>query len=391
MSLKITKKNKILLMLYFLVMTLEESNYGLISGFDTLLSAARLGILLVCMILIVLENEKNKESVFVFGMLFLFFSMLNLFFSGGGIRFLIIFCLILYASTLPMEEIFDACFLSLSVGTIFVMLSSACGIIQDSVNTRLVDINYSKVLSGMYVRHSYGFQMSNQIPFILCYLYLFKLMTTNGRARKGWSVTFQILNIIIFKLCGSRVIFLTIILIGILQVVIKKEWHLPAILCGIFPGLTLGCLCGTFLFGKNMMNPVNIMLNFRFSNIYQTMQVYGLHLIGNESSVGTLDSLNGVVVDNGYVMLFLQKGILIGSLIILFWTWLLYKSLKNNNKYLTICLVTLAVLNVIDYHFISYLNIPFYCFLMQAGYVQDIWKKIRNVDINRGGKYANGL
>ena len=47
-------------MLYFLVMTLEESNYGLISGFDTLLSAARLGILLVCMILIVLENEKNE-------------------------------------------------------------------------------------------------------------------------------------------------------------------------------------------------------------------------------------------------------------------------------------------------------------------------------------------
>ncbi len=387
MDFKVSKKDfiKIMLMLYFIVMTLEESNFSMISGFGKIFSLARVGILCVCILSMIMVDEKNKQSVYIVGIPFLFFSILNLFFSGGGIRFLIIFSIILYASTLQMKEIFNTCFVGLLIGMAFVMLGAASGVILDSINMRVVDKNYSHLLSGTYVRHSFGFQMSNQIPFMLCYLYLFKLMTTKDKERLAWNIIFQVLNIVVFNLCGSRVIFLTIILIGVLQIVIKENWHLPAFFCSIFPVFTLGCLFGTFLFGKNMMNPINILFNFRFSNMYQTMEVYGLHLIGNENSVGTLDSLNGVVVDNGYVMLFLQKGIIIGSLIILFWTWLLYKALKSRDKYLMISLVVLAIINIIDYHFISYLNIPFYCALANREYLSSIWKKMKLICTNKYG------
>lgn len=388
MDFKVSKKDfiKIILMSYFIVMTLEESNFSMISGFGKIFSIARIGILCVCTLSMIFVDEKNKKSVYIVAIPFLFFSILNLFFSGGGIRFLIIFSIMLYASTLQMKEIFRACFIGLLIGTILVVLSALSGIIMDSINMRVVDKNYSHLLSGTYVRHSFGFQMSNQIPFILCYIYLFVLMTTKGKKQLRCNIVFQILNIVIFNLCGSRVIFLAIILIGVLQILIKKTWHLPTVLCSIFPVFTIGCLMGTFLFGKNMMNPINILFNFRFSNMYRTMTLYGLHLIGNENSVGTLDSLNGVVVDNGYIMLFLQKGIVIGSLIILFWTWLLYKALKSQDKYLIISLVVLAIINIIDYHFISYLNIPFYCALANREYVNSIWKKMKLIGMNGYGE-----
>jgi hypothetical protein len=85
------------------------------------------------------------------------------------------------------------------------------------------------------------------------------------------------------------------------------------------PVLALTNILAAFLFGANLTNPINILLNFRLSNIYETINFYGFPLIGTESSVGTINSLNGVVVDNGYLMLLLQKGAIIGIIVLLAW------------------------------------------------------------------------
>lgn len=365
---------EIILFFYIFNMVLEESNYALINVIGEILSISRFLILIVLLILILEAGVKmNDNSLFTIS-IFIIFSLLNMVCSGGGIRFSIILLLILYSRGVPLEKIFKASIKSLVFSIVFVISSSLLGIIQDTINTRVVAKTAGAILTGDYIRHSGGFLMSNQIPFFLFYLYAYAIVLYKERMKIKGHLAFQLLNLVVFEYCGSRTMFLLTGLIAVVflltkllsKCVILYKNTLKKMSILVFPIFCLFCFIGTYLFGMNLLNPVNIVFNFRFSNMYETIKYYGIHLIGNPSTVGTTESLNGVVVDNGYLMLFLQKGLVIGVVVISIWVWLTYISVKKENNYFLIFLAIFAVANVIDYHFISYRNIPFFCILTHA-------------------------
>lgn len=393
-DIKINKKPifEIILFFYIFNMVLEESNYALISGIGEILSIFRFLILIVLLILILEAGVKMNDNSLLTISMFMIFSLLNMVFSGGGIRFSIILLLILYSRGVKLENIIKVSIKSLIFSTFFIISSSVLGVIQDTINTRAVAKTAGAILTGEYIRHSGGFLMSNQIPFILLYIYAYIIVLYKEKLKLKGHLVFQLLNFVVFEYCGSRTMFLLIGLIAVAFLALKLlyKFEIPyksslkkmSIL--VFPVFCFSCFIGTYKIGKDLLNPVNIVFNFRFSNMYETIKFYGIHLIGNPSTVGTTDSLNGVVVDNGYLMLFLQKGLVIGSIVISCWIWLTYISIKKENNYLLIFLLIFAVANVIDYHFISYRNIPFFCILTHADDILLNCNFKRNVICKRG-------
>jgi len=357
---------------YFFIMTLSSSAYTLLDNVSQILSAFRLLVLLL--LLIIAFSDTIRLSLFhmIIIMIFVAFSLGNMVFSGGGYKFIIILLFVLIARKYSQDLVFKIAFVGLMASSVLVIISSICGIIPDLANERVVDSFSFSLLSGKYVRHSYGFLMSNIIPFILSYLYMYRIVQKKETMTLIEVAIFQLANVLSFLFCGSRVVFLTITVIGVVHLYLLLKGRTAIsflynnkLIAIMFPLLTIGCFIIALLFGREAYNTVNIMFNFRFSNIYKTIIFFGIHLIGNENNVGTQNSLNGVVVDNGYAMLFLQKGLIVGIIIIGAWALLTIKAIKLKNAYLIIALFGIALLNVVDYHFTSYMNVPFYCLLLQ--------------------------
>lgn len=366
---------EIIILIYIFNMVLEESNYSLISSVDKILSVFRIAILFALVALTFMTSIKRKLDVLMIAGIFLLASVVNMFIAGGGFRFAILLMIVICSRDLSLKRIFGIFLFGIFFSTLFVVISAFLGIVNDSINTRVVDAKLGVILTGEYTRHSFGFLMSNQVPFILTYIYIYVIVYLKERMTIRGHIVFQGLNFLIFSLCGSRTSFLLNIFVGILVFLfhLKVKMNisfldlLKKIFVLFFLCLFIFCLMGTILFGKNMMNPINIISNFRFSNMYNAYACYGVGLLGSEKYMASFDAPDRIVVDNGYMALLFQKGIVIGIILIGIYTWFTYIAIRNRNEYLLICLLTIAIANVIDFHFISYRNIPLFCIMTHTG------------------------
>ena len=87
-----------------------------------------------------------------------------------------------------------------------------------------------------------------------------------------------------------------------------------------------------------------------------------LSILGYGLKAGQATGTNGEnLVDNGYVLILLQRGIILTIMVIVMWSYLTYIAEKNRDKYMVLSLILIAVASLIDNHLISYKMIPFYC------------------------------
>ena len=302
----------------------------------------------------------------------IFISLINMIVFNGGTAIveiaIIIGCFAMIRDNL--KDIFKWSIYNLTVGHIIIMLLSFVGILEDHITTRWVGSYMGSFFGGEYIRHQMGFLASNQIPLTLMIVYIMFIAYKKEKITIKEQLLFLILNMCCFISFGARVSFLLIIgaffVYCILRISDKffPNWTIKTNFIWIlYPFcMMISVILGYFYnSGSNLWLLLNDIFYNRIRWAHAGLKHYGLSILGYGLKAGQATGTNGEnLVDNGYVLILLQRGIILTIMVIVMWSYLTYIAEKNRDKYMVLSLI-LIVASLIDNHLISYKMIPFYC------------------------------
>lgn len=303
----------------------------------------------------------------------IFISLINMIVFNGGTAIveiaIIIGCFAMIRDNL--KDIFKWSIYNLTVGHIIIMLLSFVGILEDHITTRWVGSYMGSFFGGEYIRHQMGFLASNQIPLTLMIVYIMFIACKKEKITIKEQLLFLILNMCCFISFGARVSFLLIIgaffVYCILRISDKffPNWTIKTNFIWIlYPFcMMISVILGYFYnSGSNLWLLLNDIFYNRIRWAHAGLKHYGLSILGYGLKAGQATGTNGEnLVDNGYVLILLQRGIILTIMVIVMWSYLTYIAEKNRDKYMVLSLILIAVASLIDNHLISYKMIPFYC------------------------------
>ena len=303
----------------------------------------------------------------------IFISLINMIVFNGGTGIveiaIIIGCFAMIRDNL--KDIFKWSIYNLTVGHIIIMLLSFVGILEDHITTRWVGSYMGSFFGGEYIRHQMGFLASNQIPLTLMIVYIMFIAYKKEKITIKEQLLFLILNMCCFISFGARVSFLLIIgaffVYCILRISDKffPNWTIKTNFIWIlYPFcMMISVILGYFYnSGSNLWLLLNDIFYNRTRWAHAGLKHYGLSILGYGLKAGQATGTNGEnLVDNGYVLILLQRGIILTIMVIVMWSYLTYIAEKNRDKYMVLSLILIAVASLIDNHLISYKMIPFYC------------------------------
>lgn len=303
----------------------------------------------------------------------IFISLINMIVFNGGTAIveiaIIIGCFAMIRDNL--KDIFKWSIYNLTVGHIIIMLLSFVGILEDHITTRWVGSYMGSFFGGEYIRHQMGFLASNQIPLTLMIVYIMFIAYKKEKITIKEQLLFLILNMCCFISFGARVSFLLIIgaffVYCILRISDKffPNWTIKTNFIWIlYPFcMMISVILGYFYnSGSNLWLLLNDIFYNRIRWAHAGLKHYGLSILGYGLKAGQATGTNGEnLVDNGYVLILLQRGIILTIMVIVMWSYLTYIAEKNRDKYMVLSLILIAVASLIDNHLISYKMIPLYC------------------------------
>ena len=303
----------------------------------------------------------------------IFISLINMIVFNGGTAIveiaIIIGCFEMIRDNL--KDIFKWSIYNLTVGHIIIMLLSFVGILEDHITTRWVGSYMGSFFGGEYIRHQMGFLASNQIPLTLMIVYIMFIAYKKEKITIKEQLLFLILNMCCFISFGARVSFLLIIgaffVYCILRISDKffPNWTIKTNFIWIlYPFcMMISVILGYFYnSGSNLWLLLNDIFYNRIRWAHAGLKHYGLSILGYGLKAGQATGTNGEnLVDNGYVLILLQRGIILTIMVIVMWSYLTYIAEKNRDKYMVLSLILIAVASLIDNHLILYKMIPFYC------------------------------
>ena len=86
-----------------------------------------------------------------------------------------------------------------------------------------------------------------------------------------------------------------------------------------------------------------------------------------DTFVSIRDKNDYLVLDNGYIYLFVTRGIVLGALVLLVWWCLIDIAGKQKDVYLLLAVLMILVENCIDSSFLLYKAFPMYCVFVNYG------------------------
>ncbi len=348
----------------------------------TITSIANIGFLLriiklLSLIVIVLQclfklKIYNIEVNIILGLFILAF-INTVFFNGGTAIFEILIILAGYRILKITEsDMLKNSIIALIVGHAFVILLCLIGVLQDETSSRWIGSYMGSFFEGEHVRHSMGFLASNQIPLTMMLAYVMFISYKGGKIKIWTNIVVLILNYILFEFFGSRVAFLLVIFTVLVYYLLKKRifrsfkpllklvW-LSFILCA-----TVSIICSVFYDSDNeIWHFINDVFYNRLRWSHAVLNEYGVNLFGFGLEVGkSTGDFGENIIDNGYMMILLQRGVLLTCLIIAGWSFLMYKAEKEKKYFVVLSLFIIAVASIIDNHLLSYKLMPYYCMMI---------------------------
>lgn len=315
-----------------------------------------------------INNREDKIILVVFLLAFIN----TVFCNGGSVIFEILIILTGYRNLkLTESDMLKSSIIALIVGHALVVLLCYCGVLQDEVASRWIGSYMGSFFEGEHVRHSMGFLASNQIPLTMMLVYVMLISHKGGKIKIWTNLVVLILNFIFFQFFGSRVSFLLIIFIVIIyyifkikvvkifKPILKLAW-MSFIICAI-----VSIVCSVLYDSDNeVWHFINDVFYNRLRWNHAVLNEYGVNLFGFGLEVGkSTGDFGENIIDNGYVMILLQRGVLLACLIIAGWSFLMYKAEKEKKYYVVLSLFIIAVASLIDNHLLSYKLIPYYCMI----------------------------
>ena len=360
----------LLLVMYIFNQVLSESQYINIPAISLVLATIRYFVLVALTIYIYDQKKISSRWVFLFGT-FILFSFLNLIIANGGISYLAIILFVISSKNCSLEKIFRYTLYALIVSHLFVVISACIGILNDTIDFRYVGNFSGSILSGAYHRHSMGFLVHNQVPIVCWIVYLYIIVLKRNRIKKTESAAFLVLNHVVFKYFGSRVVFILMLLAIASYYLIKMNRNhrfkkTTPFLANIYLVAAVFSIITAYCYkDNNLWNTADMIFNNRIRMASEALRFYGIGLIGSGSKavLYSSDSLLNITLDNGYINVLIGDGLVVFLVLIAIWTYITFIAEKQRNKYLLLVLCLLAVENLINAHLGSFKFIPFFCIL----------------------------
>ena len=370
--------------LYIFTMVLLESQFENYGSVGTIISALRYVLLAAIALYIICNNSTiqgrrigRRIISFVF---ILTIAVLNLLLFNSGTTILAIILCVIASRGCSLKKIFSVTAISLAAGHLFVILSCMVGVLSDNIYTRYVGTLTGAFFEGRYDRHTLGFLVHNQpsLAFMIIYMYYIILKGSNIRLIEH-AIAFAI-NLYLFRMCGARIVFALVIPLLIFTYLIQireRSKHIveknkqkkgfsgwlvclvPLVCCIVSFVTTLG-----YQSNSSFYSTLNEMVSNRLYYAQKNIEYFGISLFGAGKEAGTTEAL--LTVDNGYIILFLQNGLILGCIVVACWMYMGYITQKNGNLYLVLITVFLSIESMINSHLINYKMIPMFCMLVNT-------------------------
>lgn len=358
-----------LFVLSYFVMDIEQNTYD----FSTISSYIRYAALLVGIIgcfavkKITISNLKIFLIVFAFG-LFSFIFTHSTFFMGVGL-------LSLYVYKIDDKEIIDLTLKIVLISTTAVILLQFAGVFQNVLTKRWLYSNEAG-------RNSYGFVHSNVLPLNFMYITAYSLIIKNKTIKFRYLLIYALIAILIFTQCDSRnALFVTLLMCALVflnKYLIRSRRFKKIVgflakytvaICAIFS--ILGSLAITKI---PALDQIDFLLSNRLSYSLQMFERYGVHLVAHIDKEVYLS--DAIILDNGYILTTVRYG-LVYIIILVIISYFLGKKIQDD-VFLGIVMVAIAMSNLIDNDLFDYSCLPFLLIAIKATLGSRNMKRLHN-------------
>ena len=360
-----------ILILYTINQVFSESQCIYIEAFNVVLKLMRYAVLGMLVLFIIWRNKSVKRNKLFSLLLLLGIVLINLVAVDGGLSFIPVILIIFASCGYSVEKGLVLSIKTLIVSHIIVILLVKIGLITDTVDFRYIGSYAGSFFSGAYYRHNMGFLVHNQIPLTFFIVYMMFISYRKENIKWYENLVAMSLNFFFFSLFGSRIVFILTALACVGYYVIRfysethNRYRKKPFLFLVYPVCCAISFLAVILYDGNstLSLKLDLFFNNRLRLAHEAIEYFGIGIIGAGKYAGSYQStaLLDNTVDNGYVSLFLQNGIIVGIIIVGLWTYLTYMSEKKNNTYLTFALVFLALENIVNSHLGSYKLLPYFC------------------------------
>ena len=359
-----------LLILFVAVLILSESQFNELGAIGATLKIIKSAIIAAIALFSITRNRSVKRDLFVSSFILISALVFNLIFNDGGMSIIPLIMVVWASKNYSIEKTFRYTFITILVTYMFVFACSILGVLKDNVQFVIRGIEAGSFFAGEYNRHSYGFLVHNQIAIAFFILYMFYIAIRRDKIRWYESLIVMMLNLLILRFFGSRIIFILTVLACIgyyiergIQKYSKKNKASKAFILA-FPvccALSL-IICINYNYSSMFYRALDLLFSNRVRLSNEAISSYGIHLLGAGQYAGTYNStvLSNNTVDNGYISFIIQNGLIAGVMIIGVWTYITYIAVKNHNRFLMLTLTMIAIENIVNPHLGSYLLVPFF-------------------------------
>lgn len=320
----------------------------------------------------------------------------NMLLFHGRILVVILVLIMIASYGCSVEKILKTHICGIVIGYLSVVAAVMAGILEDRASVKALNNLDMFFLPSAGIRHTMGFLVPNEIPIALLFVYLMLVLLMGDRFKKRYHIPFLIANGIVYYFCASRSVCLLVITVAVAHcfAVRKKKRFLQlgvlaskgAILLFLITSVVFPAIANL---ENEYVEKLNILLTARISIMQKALERYPLTVGGYGDTFVSIRDINDyLVLDNGYIYLFVTRGIALGILILLVWWGLINIARKQKNVYLLLAVFIILVENCIDSSFLLYKAFPMYCVFVNYGVRQCSLEKItdrRRLSVCRKG------
>ena len=375
---------------YFLLIldqVLTQSQYNEMELPSLLLKLLRWFLIFYFAFLILRKGKYPHNQKGMLGIFFAAVVLAEMLFFNGKLLLVILLMLVISSYKTNINSLIKCHISALILGVFLVTLSSWIGILDVLGVYKQFDNITGFLFKKDNMRYAFGFINSNIIPITCLYLYLYILLIKKNTYKWYYDIFALLINYIVFLFCGSRVCILLVFFAIGLRWLIKlgKKRFIRLLVPGVLLALS-GCvissiiLPGTSLYFTPVVSALDRILTARITIMRNVLNRFPITLFGyGEISID--NSIEYLVMDNGYLALFVMRGMLIGLIFMLILAAIILNNKKSNNPYLLLFLTIMIIANIVDNSILHYITFPIYIMAFNGLYYPDISTKIKRTNL----------
>lgn len=334
---------------------------------------------------IILILVKNKYPQTLNGFAWIFFmliALIEMLFFDGKLLLLMLIIFVFASYKYNIERIIKMHIKALVLGDIFIVGLSIIGILNIGGTSKSFDNLTGFMFKSNNITYTYGFTASNVVPITFLFVYLFILLIQKGKYNKYYDLLVIFVDFFLYFNFGSRsglvLVIIAVILRWVISIKEKKFIKLSVPICYAILGISLFfSVCLPTMNANKLINKVDVLLTARLTIMRNALRLYPMTLWGyGETYAQNIEDY--LVLDNGYISLFIQRGILIGIAFMKIIMKIIKTSKKQMDAYLLLFITVWILGNIIDATFLHYVTFPIYAMIFNIDWYSKEQNKYSN-------------